>query len=193
MGAPRSRADPVFNLDPKILARLGPELARVIVFDPQPAAAKLVGELLKDVGARQIVYAPDTAGGLELIAHVDPQLIFTEMSGAGFDGADLTARLRRSTLPARQVPVIVVSGEATVESIKSARDSGAHEFLRKPYAAKDLHRRVENVILNPRLWIEAKVYVGPDRRRFNSGEFKGARRRKADEAPTPAEMLAATG
>ena len=183
----------MFNVDPKTLARLGPELGRVLVFDPQPAAAKLVAELLKDMGARQIVSAPDTARGLELIAQLDPQLVCTEMSGVDFDGVDLTSRLRRSTLPARRVPVIVISGEATVEGIKAARDAGAHEFLRKPYTAKDLFRRVEHVMLNPRMWIEAEVYVGPDRRRFNAGEFKGTRRRKADQAPTSAELLAQTG
>lgn len=170
----------MFNVDPRILARLAPELGRVLVFDPQPAAGKLVGDLLKDMGARQITCATQTPRALELIAHVEPQLICTEVSGADFDGIDLIARLRRSTLACRQVPVIVVTGGATVEGIKAARDAGAHEFLRKPLTAKDLFRRVENVALKPRPWVEAQAYVGPDRRRFNSGGFTGDRKRRAD-------------
>ena len=67
-------------------------------------------------------------------------------------------------------------------SIKAARDSGAHEFLCKPFTAGHLFKRVENVALKPRLWIEAKMYVGPDRRRFNSGDFEGAKKRRADSA-----------
>ena len=66
------------------------------------------------------------------------------------------------------------------DSIKGARDAGAHEFLRKPYTIKDLFKRVENVILKPRDWIEAQMYVGPDRRRFNSESYTGARKRKAE-------------
>lgn len=181
----------MFNVDPRILARLAPELGRVVVFDPQPAAGKLVGELLKDMGARHITCATQTARGLELIAHVEPQLICTEVVGAEFNGVELIARLRRSTLASRRAPVIVVSGEATVEGIKAARDSGAHEFLRKPFTAKDLFRRVENVALNPRPWIEAQAYVGPDRRRFNSGEFAGDRKRSADTAAEGDEAPAA--
>ena len=181
----------MFNVDPRILSRLAPELGRVVVFDPQPAAARLVGELLKDMGARHITCATQTPRGLELIAHVEPQLICTEVVGAEFDGVDLIARLRRSTLASRQVPVIVVSGEATVEGIKAARDAGAHEFLRKPFTAKDLFRRVENVALNARPWIEAQAYVGPDRRRFNSGAFAGDRKRQADNATHAEETLAA--
>ena len=182
----------MFNVDPKILARLAPELGRVLVFDPQPAAGKLVGELLKDMGARQLTCATQTRRGLELIAHVEPQLICTEVSGPDFDGVDLIARLRRSILASRKVPVIVITGGATVESIRAARDAGAHEFLRKPFTAKDLFRRVENVALKPRTWIDAKAYAGPDRRRFNSGEFTGQRKRgvdapAADEAPLAAQ------
>nr|6SFT_A Chain A, Two-component receiver protein CleD [Caulobacter vibrioides NA1000] len=32
----------------------------------------------------------------------------------------------------------------------------------------------------PREWVEAVAYVGPDRRRFNSADYKGPRKRKAD-------------
>jgi hypothetical protein len=55
-----------------------------------------------------------------------------------------------------------------------------HEFLRKPFTSTDLYKRISNVALKPRGWVEAMGYVGPDRRRFNSGEFAGKRKRKAD-------------
>ena len=38
--------------------------------------------------------------------------------------------------------MIVVSAEATAERIKAARDAGAHEFLKKPFSAGDLFKRV---------------------------------------------------
>ncbi len=80
----------------------------------------------------------------------------------------------------------MVSGVATLETIKSARDAGAHEFLRKPFTACDLFRRVENVVPHPRPWIEAAMYVGPDRRRFNAGEAPRSDRRRGDgRAPGP--------
>jgi hypothetical protein len=36
--------------------------------------------------------------------------------------------------------------------------------------------------LKPRDWVEAVQYIGPDRRRFNSGDYQGPRKRKADAA-----------
>lgn len=43
--------------------------------------------------------------------------------------------------------------------------------------------------LKPREWVEAVAYVGPDRRRFNSADYKGPRKRKADASDTPAARL----
>ena len=72
-----------------------------------------------------------------------------------------------------------------------ARDAGVHEFLRKPFTSGDLLKRVENVALKPRDWIEAVGYVGPDRRRFNSGEFSGPGQAQGDKPATGADADAA--
>ena len=84
----------------------------------------------------------------------------------------------------------MVTGDATANTIKGARDVGVHEFLRKPFTSADLIKRVENVALKPRDWIEGISYVGPDRRRFNSGEYAGPQKRKNDR-PTGAVAIAA--
>jgi DNA-binding response OmpR family regulator len=76
----------------------------------------------------------------------------------------------------------MVTAEATASAIKGARDCGVHEFVRKPFTAGDVLKRIEVVATRQRDWIEAVGYVGPDRRRFNSGEYNGARKRKSDVA-----------
>lgn len=178
----------MFNADPKHLARIAAGLERVLIFDPQPFAAKTAAEVLRQIGARHVACAEQTDRALQLIGRYDPCLICTEYNVGLFRGVDLVASLRRSNLACRQAPVLMITGEATVESIKAARDAGAHEFLRKPFNARDLFRRVENVTLHPRPWIEAQMYVGPDRRRFNAGEFRGPRKRRADR-PEPAAFM----
>ena len=180
----------MFSTDARLMQKIAAGLGRVMVIDPQPASAKLVGELIKEMGARQVVCLNRSARGLEAIASLDPHLICIEANGYEFDGVDLIHRLRRSQFPCRKAWVIMITSEATVESIKQARDAGVHEFLRKPFTAKDLFRRVENVVLKPRLWIDAQMYVGPDRRRFNSGEFAGAKKRRADSAQSSEALLA---
>jgi DNA-binding response OmpR family regulator len=75
-----------------------------------------------------------------------------------------------------------VTGEATAQAILASRNAGVHEFLRKPFTTKDLIRRIEAVTVRQRDWIEAINYIGPDRRRFNSGDYQGPRKRLSDQS-----------
>lgn len=160
-------------------------LERVLIVDPQPPAARLLNELLKDSGARFVRIETSLKGAMAAARDDDPQIIFTEFRGPMLDGLAFVRQLRRSELHCRKAPVIMVTAEATASSIIGARDVGVHEFLRKPFTIKDLVRRLEAVTGRPRDWVEGVGYVGPDRRRFNSGDYQGPRKRKSDIAATP--------
>ncbi len=167
-----------------------PFLQRIVILEPHQPSARLLGDLLKGLSAQQIYVAQTAGTALNACKLVEPQVIFTEIGGPGHDGLDFVRRLRRGDLPCRRAPVIVVTAEATTAAIVAARNAGVHEFLRKPFAARDLARRLEAVLLHSRDWIEAVGYVGPDRRRFNSADYQGPRKRRADQAPaTPAARL----
>lgn len=180
----------VFAADPKILQRVEPVIRRVLICDPNAASARLLGDLLKGLGARQLAFEPEERRALEMARDLDPGIVFVERSGVRLDGESLVKRLRRSNYSCRRAPVIMVTADATATSIKGARDAGVHEFLRKPFTAGDLLKRIEVVALKPRDWIEAVQYVGPDRRRFNSGEYAGPRKRRADSGTSKAEAQA---
>lgn len=170
--------------DAKTMQRIGAAMQRVLIVDPQPAATKLLSELLRDITLCQIWTAGDAQRGLLLAQRIDPHIVFVEHC-PGLDGAAFTRELRRSDFVCRKAPVIMVAVEATASAILGARDAGVHEFLRKPYTIKDLMRRLEAVILRPRDWVEGVGYVGPDRRRFNSGDYSGPMKRRVDHAQTP--------
>ena len=181
----RSPKHTLFTADDKLQQRLAPHLQRVLVVDPQPAAVKLLGDLLRSITAAQILTATNDQKALQLARMIDPQIIFVEYNGPGMDGARLARAIRRSEFNCRKAPILMVTGEATAQAILGARDAGVHEFLRKPFTIKDLLRRLEAVALKPRDWVEAVQYVGPDRRRFNSGDYAGPRKRKSDARKTP--------
>jgi len=181
----------LFNADAKIISRMTPMLQRVMIVDPQPTGARLIGELMRDVARSQIWIADTAEKAMRLASNYEPHIVFAEMGPAPLDGIAFTRELRRSHLAARYAPVIMVTGQATAAGILAARDAGVHEFLRKPFTMKDLLRRLEAVTLRQRDWVEAVGYVGPDRRRFNSGDYTGALKRRSDARATPdAERMA---
>ncbi|NBB64083.1 response regulator [Pseudomonas sp. ODNR1LW] len=172
----------MFTADARTLSRIEPAVRRVVVVEPNLAASRLLSDILKGLGAREIYVAVSEEGALELVRDVEPGMIFTERAGEALNGETLARRIRRSNMACRTAPIIMITNEATAAAIKGARDAGVHEFLRKPYTIGDLFKRVENVALKSRPWVEAVGYVGPDRRRFNSGEYSGARKRRSDAA-----------
>lgn len=181
----------MFAVDHRLLSKLAPVLRRVLIVDPNPHAARLLAEIVKGMGAGEMVVEPNEARALQTAAVLEPGIIFTERSGDRLDGESLARALRRSSFACRRAPIIMITADATASTILGARDSGVHEFLRKPFTSADLLKRVENVALKPRDWVEAVGYVGPDRRRFNSGEFSGDRKRAADKPAGGAAAVAA--
>jgi CheY-like chemotaxis protein len=176
----------LFAVDRRVLAKLEPVVKRVLIVDPNPHAARLLTDIMKGLGSRDVVVQPDEKRAMMAAAELEPGIVFTERTGEGLDGESLARALRRSDMNCRRAPIIMITADATARTILGARDSGVHEFLRKPFTSADLFKRVENVAIKPRDWVEAVGYIGPDRRRFNSGEFSGAGKRKADRPTTGA-------
>jgi DNA-binding response OmpR family regulator len=178
----------LFDAEAKTIKRMTPLLQRVLIVDPQPASARFVGELMRNLARSQVWVAESVEKGIRACGMYDPHIIFVEF-GAGVDGAEFTRKLRRSHLGCRYAPVIMVTTQATAGGILAARDAGVHEFLRKPFTMKDLLRRLEAVTLRQRDWVEAVGYVGPDRRRFNSGDYSGPLKRRSDAVTPDAARL----
>lgn len=170
----------MFYTDARTERKVSAQLQRVLIVEPMLDPSRMLAQHLRSMGANDIQFSVNQKAALTRCAAIDPQLVFTAFSGPGLDGLGLVRELRRSTLSCRKVPVILVTSAATALTITAARDAGVHEFLRKPFTIGDLAKRLEAVTLRGRSWVEGIDYVGPDRRRFNSAEYGGVRRRQAD-------------
>jgi CheY-like chemotaxis protein len=176
----------VLSADAKINPRIFALMQRVLIVDPQPTSSKLLSGVLRDICTCQIWTAPDVQKAMTVAQGIEPHVLFVDHSHS-LDGAAFTRAIRRSEMMCRRSPVIMISAHATAAAIIGARDAGVHEFLRKPFTIKDLLRRLEAVSTRPRDWIEGIGYVGPDRRRFNSGNYAGMLKRRVDHVATPDE------
>ncbi len=71
----------------------------------------------------------------------DADLVFLDMGLPDIDGLDVLKQLRKSS----DVPVIVVSGNDTIESVVKALAIGADDYITKPFEPIELIARVEAV------------------------------------------------
>lgn len=175
----------MFDGDNRLIEKMAPRLKRVLVADPEPGAARLFSELMREITHSHIWMAGGNERAVKIAETCDPQLIIVSLGDERLDGLGFVRKLRRSTWTCRKAPVITITGVATQGMILAARDAGVHEFLRKPYSMKDLLKRLEAVTIKERDWVEGVAYIGPDRRRFNSGDYAGPLKRKTDGSETP--------
>ncbi len=178
----------MFNADPKLLRQIAPHIQRVLILDGNPQSVRLLSDVLRAITLCQVQSAATNNRALQMARSFDPQIVFVEYLAQGLDGLAFTLSLRRSDAACRIVPIIMTTSEATAQAIKGARDAGVHEFVRKPFTTKDIIRRLEAVTLKHRDWVEAVQYVGPDRRRFNSGDYSGPRKRRSDNGAAPTDQ-----
>ena len=78
------------------------------------------------------------------------------------------------------MPIIMLTGHSDRLRLDAARDRGVTEFLCKPVTARAILSRLEAVILQPRPFVNAAKYFGPDRRRIRQGVYDGPMRRMTD-------------
>ena len=167
-------------------------MKRVLIVDPSPMAVNIMADLIGQMGPVKVFKTDRTNYVLEMARDINPHLIITELEADGFKGLDLVRDIRLSDMAFRKVPIIVTTAASTREAIHRARDAGVHEFLAKPFTAHDLYRLIEAAVLQDRDWVEWSDYVGPERRRFNSGGYRGRLKREFDqELPTTQERMGA--
>jgi DNA-binding response OmpR family regulator len=153
------------------------KFAPILVVSAERGVAQRLAEMMRGLGpVPEVIWSGAEGEAWRHVEATHPKLVFVEQPGFEIDGLALVRRLRRSDAPCRQAPVIMMSDEATIGAMRAAQAVGAHEFLIRPFSAHDLAKRLEAVAGTPRNWIEGRVYVGPDRRRFNSAA-KGPERR----------------
>jgi two-component system, chemotaxis family, chemotaxis protein CheY len=98
------------------------------------------------------------------------------------NGIELTREIRTSSLSTnRLVPIILLTGYNAGPRVAMARDAGVSEFMIKPFSAGDLVKRIARVVNQPRDFIDASGYFGPDRRRRKSPDYGGPLRREDDK------------
>jgi DNA-binding NtrC family response regulator len=111
---------------------------RLLVVDDEPHIPRLVGALLGD--GYQIVEA---ANGLEALARLEEtpfDVILTDMAMPEMDGVELIRRARRRD---PDTPIVVLTGQASVETAVGAMREGAFDYLRKTAGGQELRAAVE--------------------------------------------------
>ena len=170
----------------------------VLIIDDDRQMRMLIRNVVFALGFKDVVEASDGAAALEELKVSRADLVLCDMKMEPMGGLEFVKRLRSdSENPYRFVPVIMITAYAELKTVAKARDAGVSEFMAKPLSADALDKRIQRVLKDPRHFVEAPEFVGPDRRRSKKDEFEGENRRKTPpvflEITEPAAQKAVSG
>jgi DNA-binding response OmpR family regulator len=119
-----------------------PPGARVLVVEDEAAMRLALEDVLAAAGYR-VLTAADGAAGLELALEEKPDLVLLDVMLPKLDGLSVCAELRRR-VPA--VPVLMLTARGRVEDRVAGLDTGADDYLVKPFSTDELLARVRALL-----------------------------------------------
>jgi len=157
----------------------------VLLVESTRAMSDLTKSILTTFGVTDIHTAFSTQEGFDKYRSLQPDLVIIDWLQEPDNGLDLTRRIRSDAQsPNPFTPIILMTGYSQKKRVLQARDSGITEFLVKPFTAKALYQRIEQIIEMPRYFVVSDKYFGPDRRRKRDSNYNGPDRR-GDRQPEP--------
>ena len=115
-------------------------MANILVVDDELGIRDLLSEILFDEG-HQVELAENAAQAREARLRGQPDLVLLDIWMPDTDGVSLLKEWASSDM--LNMPVIMMSGHATIDTAVDAVKLGAHSFLEKPITLQKLLKAVE--------------------------------------------------
>ncbi len=139
---------------------------RVLLVDDHEPMREVLRDILRELGFRDIQQAQNGEKALRVLPFFQPDILITDYMMQPVNGLELIRKVRAGEAEVdRFLPIIMISSHTEAHEVLRARDAGTTEFLAKPLSARLLFNRLKSLIENPRPFVEADEYFGPDRRR----------------------------
>jgi type IV pilus assembly protein PilB len=121
---------------------------RVLVVEDSPTIASVVKYFLELEGFHVLV-AKDGNLGLEAAKRYRPHVIVTDYDMPGMDGVAMVKALRAEAVT-RDIAVLMLTSEASVERETEALEAGVDDYIQKPVEPRRLAARVKSVLARAR-------------------------------------------
>ena len=114
----------------------------ILVIDDEPAIRDML-QIALDAAGFKVGLAEDAKQAYPIIIDTPPDLILLDWMMPGTSGIELLRRLRRDEI---NVPVIMLTAKVEEASKISGLDSGADDYIAKPFSTRELISRVKAIL-----------------------------------------------
>ncbi len=116
-------------------------MASVVVIEDDLHIRQAVARVLADMG-HDVTSSPTALAGLESVVQRHPDLVLLDLGLPDLDGSELLKMIRAVS----KVPIIVITARSEDAEVVRTLDSGADDYLVKPFTTAQLGARVRAVL-----------------------------------------------
>ncbi|AWJ83243.1 response regulator [Azospirillum sp. TSH58] len=133
------------------MPRRYPTHLKILVVENNPLLLRALRDMLEHWGVGQVAPAANGQEAMELLRREPYDLMVTDWVMEPVGGGQLVRWVRGSvSCLSPDLPIIVLTANADVATVRAAWDAGADTVLAKPASAATIARRIETVLNNPR-------------------------------------------
>lgn len=130
---------------------------KIVIVDDYEESCKLLAEILSST--YDCSYTSDSQSALNLINQTRPDLILLDYKMPGVMGVDV-CRMVRESEATKNTPIIFVSGAATIDERIKAFETGADDFISKPFHVKELILRIKARLSDKEPEVTSEISAG---------------------------------
>jgi two-component system phosphate regulon response regulator PhoB len=134
--------------------------AQILVVEDEPAIQELIALNLEQAGQRPVM-ASSAEQALERIQEALPDLVLLDWMLPGQSGLELARRLRGDART-KKLPIIMLTARGDEEDKLRGLETGADDYITKPFSVKELQARIKAVLRRraPEITDDAVEYHG---------------------------------
>ncbi len=150
--------------------------AQILMVDDDVGHTCLMTNFLNRIGYPNLESINDSTRVFEAIETFKPHLILLDLSMPRMNGFQVLEGLRANRQSEDQIPVLVLTGDATAENKRRALVAGATDLLVKPFDSSEISMRIRNLLQARflRLEIQDQNRLLEERVRERTSQLEGA-------------------
>ncbi|MBT5923870.1 MAG: phosphate regulon transcriptional regulator PhoB [Cellvibrionales bacterium] len=117
---------------------------KILIVDDEVAIREMIKVALELAGF-QCVEAASAMQAMPLIVDERPDLLLLDWMMPEVSGIELLRRLRRDEVT-KEIPVILLTAKAEEQNTVQALDSGADDYITKPFKPRELTARIKSLL-----------------------------------------------
>ena len=126
--------------------------AKILVVDDRPSNVKALRMRLAAAGYG-VVEALNGPDALQIVEREDPDLVLLDLMMPGMDGYEVCRRIKAQR-DTDFIPVIIVTARTETDAVVKGLETGADEYVTKPFEPLELMARVKSMLRIRRMYQE---------------------------------------